>query len=414
MIGPQEKSAIIGLFPFLKEEFNVIDVGSNKGHFSDLFISEFKERGRVILFEPNDMLLNYTRIKYEYQPNIWYENRVAYSVSGRKVPFYYFENYNNELSSLYKGGEQWEGLPMKEVEKTTVSLDDYCDANSLQYIDYIKIDCEGADMDVLSGCRKLIAADRVGIIQVEYSEHWQRSGANFAMLQRLAAEFGYKIYRFIEDNFWEVKEEQPEYDNYFITKFEIHNFSVGGWNNNFLISTAELPKLDLVVEIGCCEGLTTKHICEKMLSDNTDARVIAVDPLRDYYVVDDPRYHPEFKHQYQRFLRNTRGLPIDLKRGESKDELPKLHALRADLVYVDGNHYAPWPYHDGCWAFAITKIGGYILFDDYDIWAEDTKSSIDKFLNEFSGNYEIVSKGYQILIRKTSNKYNELTYDYYK
>jgi FkbM family methyltransferase len=139
------------LFPFLREDFNVIDVGSNKGHWADLFVQEFKERGRIILFEPNDMLLNYTRIKSEYQPNIWYDSRVAYRLTGIKLPFHYFENYNNELSSIYDGGRQWEGLPQKTVEKTTITLDDYCAANFLDYIDIIKIDCEGADLDVLKG-----------------------------------------------------------------------------------------------------------------------------------------------------------------------------------------------------------------------------------------------------------------------
>jgi 23S rRNA U2552 (ribose-2'-O)-methylase RlmE/FtsJ len=62
MLSQDEIKAVVGLFPFLREDFNVIDVGSNKGHWADLFVQEFKERGRIILFEPNDMLLNYTRI----------------------------------------------------------------------------------------------------------------------------------------------------------------------------------------------------------------------------------------------------------------------------------------------------------------------------------------------------------------
>src|SRR5690606_5394156 len=135
-----------------------------------------------------------------------------------------------------------------------------------------------------------------------------------------------------------------------------------------------------ILEVGTMEGMTAKYMCEHLLNrDNPDARVICVDPLYDYYVTDDPRYHPEFKHQYQRFLRNTRGLPVELKRGKSQDELPLLHALRFSFIFLDGNHYPPWPYHDLCWAFAITKPGGYILADDYDLWAEDTKESIDLF-----------------------------------
>ena len=168
--------------------------------------------------------------------------------------------------------------------------------------------------------------------------------------------------------------------------------------------------MDMVLEIGVFEGLTTKYICENLL--NEGGRVIAVDPLFDYYYEGDNNAHPYFKDQYQRFLRNTRGLPVELKRGVAADELPKLHALRFNMCYIDGNHFHPHPYNDGCWAFAITKVGGYLLFDDYE-WNESSKMSVDKFLEEFNGFYELIHKEYQVLIKKIANKYNELTQSYY-
>jgi predicted O-methyltransferase YrrM len=168
------------------------------------------------------------------------------------------------------------------------------------------------------------------------------------------------------------------------------------------------------LEVGAMEGITTKYMCQNMLNaDNPDARIIVVDPLMDYYVTDDPRYHQEFRHQYQRFKRNTRGLPVELKRGKSQDELPKLHAMRFSFIYLDGDHYSPMPYLDAVWCFAILKIGGHLLVDDY-LWCEETKESIDKFLNEFKGHYDIVRQGYQILIQKTSNHYTDLTFEFYK
>jgi FkbM family methyltransferase len=414
MLSQDEIKAVVGLFPFLREDFNVIDVGSNKGHWADLFVQEFKERGRIILFEPNDMLLNYTRIKYEYQPNIWYDSRVAYRLTGIKLPFHYFENYNNELSSIYDGGRQWEGLPQKTVEKTTITLDDYCAANFLDYIDIIKIDCEGADLDVLKGCCRLLAEDQVGVIQIEYSQHWQRSGATFQQLKALCDKYGYQVYFYEHGNYWKIGDALPHEDlNLFITKFEIANHSTG-WNKEFISTTLALrEKFDLVLEIGAFEGLSTLFTCKNLLNEgNPDARVIVVDPLEDHYVPGDTE-HPYFRHQYQRFQRNTRGLPVELKRGRSQEELPKLNALRFGFIFIDGDHYPPAPYFDGSWAFAICKPGGYILFDDYE-WRPQTKESIDKFLNEFAGAYDLIHKGYQVLIRKVTNRYNELTHDYYK
>lgn len=416
MLSPEEKKAVIDLFPFMGESPIVFDAGSNKGDWSDLILDEFGDKCKVYLFEPNEKLLSFTQIKYEYKENVFFHHVGLMNDDGTKE-FFYFENFNNELSSFYKGGKDWDGLPMLS-KKVDVRRGDYvCEQLGVERIDYLKIDCEGSDYETLLGFERMLSEDRIGIIQIEYSEHWKRAGYNFGDLINMANKYGYKIYNYRFDNFWRIKESWGDGiadDNYFITKFEIHNYCISGSNANFIMNTIDLPKMDLILEIGGHEGYTTKYMCEKMLNtDNTDARVIVVDPLYDYYVVDDPRYHPEFKHQYQRFKRNTRGIPVELKRGESKDELPKLHAMRFSFVFVDGNHYPDWPYHDLCWAFAITKIGGFILADDFNLWAEDTKASIDKFLIEFQGHYEIVQKNYQVLIKKTSNHYNSLTQSYY-
>ena len=411
MISPEEKQAVIDLFPFMGECPVIFDVGSNKGGWADIVLDEFNEENecQLHLFEPNKKLLSFTEVKYEYKQNIFFHNIGLLNDCGGK-DFYYFENFNNELSSFYDAGKEWDGLPKKVSHVDIRDGDWVCEKLNIQRVDYLKIDCEGSDIETLYGFERMMKEDKIGIVQIEYSEHWKRGGHTWQELKSIADKYGYKIYRYIKDNFWEVKEDSPPFDNYFLTKFEIANKGIGGWNNNFLLNVADLPKFDLMRELGTFEGLTAKYMCENML--NPGGRVVIIDPLNDYYVTDDPRYHPEFKHQYQRFLRNTRGLPVELHRGKTEDELPQQHHLRFQFTYIDSNHYAPWPYWDGVWAFATTVIGGFILWDDYE-WAQETKDSIDKFLNEFSGSLEIVRQNYQVLIRKTKNQYNELTQSYY-
>lgn len=414
MIGSEEKQMVVGLFPFLSENPVLFDIGSNKGHFTDIFIEEYKDNFKAFLFEPNKKLLSYTEIKYEYQPNIVYNDYAAYK-SEEDLMFFYFENYNNELSSLYKDDKGWEGLPLKGRLVQSVMLDKYCERRQVDKIDYLKIDAEGSEVDVLWGCRELFKNGAVTVAQVEYSTHYKRAGHTFKQLFDFATEYGYKVYKYSGTNYDLVVEPHEDYAacDYIITKKEIRDYSEGGWNNVFIENTLELHgTCNLCLEIGCFEGKTTKWICDNILEKGNDARVIAVDPLLDVYIEGDNEYK-YFKEQYQRFLRNTRGLPVELKRGLSKDELPKLNALRFDMIYIDGNHYSPWPYFDGCWAFAICKIGGHIIFDDYNIWKQDTKDSIDKFLNEYSGFYEVVKSNYQIMIKKIANRYNEITQSYY-
>jgi FkbM family methyltransferase len=68
-------------------------------------------------------------------------------------------------------GNSFQDAP-KAKETTTVRTemgDTFCHGQQIEQIDFLKIDTEGHDMDVLLGFRTMIAARRVDLIQVEVS-----------------------------------------------------------------------------------------------------------------------------------------------------------------------------------------------------------------------------------------------------
>ena len=71
-IGVKENKSVTGVLTFLGDNPTVIDVGSNKGQWADIILNRFGDNCNIHLLEPNEMLLNYTRIKYEYNKNINY------------------------------------------------------------------------------------------------------------------------------------------------------------------------------------------------------------------------------------------------------------------------------------------------------------------------------------------------------
>ena len=75
-----------------------------------------------------------------------------------------------------------------------------------------------------------------------------------------------------------------------------------------------------------------------------------------------------------------------------------------DFIYIDANHTPEAVYLDGCLSWNYLKPGGIMAFDDYE-WINPetniaTKPGVDKFLNEFLGNYTIIDIGWQVWIKK--------------
>lgn len=179
------------------------------------------------------------------------------------------------------------------------------------------------------------------------------------------------------------------------------------------MNTKGLGRFDLAMEIGCFEGLTSNYIVDNLLSEN--GKLICIDPLADGYTKQMPM-QPIFKNQYERFKSNVYEHLVSgriiLKQIESQEALMDCgdmvylnidryeNALgKADFIYIDGDHDPEMVYIDAVNSFRYAKIGGIILFDDYN-WNDVHNAGIDRFLEEYAGKYELMLKDYQVMIKK--------------
>ena len=188
------------------------------------------------------------------------------------------------------------------------------------------------------------------------------------------------------------------------------------WNQEFKQNTNGITGLKLCVEIGCFEGLTSNYIIDVLLSD--DGKLICVDPLTDNYlnteltdtdVSNNETIYKYFNNQYDRFKANTANNTnkLELYKNISSDIFPELiskYEGQIDLIYIDGDHRATAVYIDAVNSFKLCKVGGVIIFDDYS-WGkmyneEATSIGVDKFLTEYENQYDLITKGYQVSVRK--------------
>jgi FkbM family methyltransferase len=393
-----ERKAALALRPYMSKDPVIVDAGSNKGDWSDIFAGRVSE---IHLFEPNEIFLHYSMVRFcEHKGMFYYGNGL--SDEAGLSEFYYFTNSNNGLSSIFYN-QFWvdQGLPMKKGSIRLTTLDNCFNKD----IDYLKIDVEGADFKVLKGASRLLDEKKIRFIQVEHSDHIKLSGNSWGDLVAYMESKGYFCYDFTGLEF--VRTDKYTEENYYF----MGDFTQD-WNREFKESVKLIPKqfksqidyqnyhFSFCLEIGAFEGLTTCYICDNLLSP--DGRVIVIDPLPDdHNTLPFGEDNKIFEGQYDRFVRNTTGKPVELMRMESREAFKSkgFSYYRFDFIYIDGDHRADAVYLDGANSLNVCKKGGFILFDDYE-WREETKAGIDRFLNEYMKFIEVVQMGYQVMVKK--------------
>ena len=157
----------------LKPGMICFDVGANIGLYTLLFAKAVGPSGYVHAFEPEPK--NYRRLLVNLALNRFDHvtaNQAAVFSKSQTVTLNVYPDSLHAWHSLgrpdlHSPGEMTP--PEAQLSVAAVSLDDYCRARGVERIDYLKIDVEGAELDVLNGAESLLARGAIGLIQFEVS-----------------------------------------------------------------------------------------------------------------------------------------------------------------------------------------------------------------------------------------------------
>jgi FkbM family methyltransferase len=144
----------------------IFDIGTNKGYFTDEYISTYPNC-EIVCIEANPDLCNYLVQKYNNNKNIYVYHYLVSNESNKDIDFYInfgcdgvstaSKNWIN--NSRFSNSKTWSNA----ISIESISLDDLIE-NTFQP-DIIKIDVEGYENTVIRGLTR-----KVGIIQFEWAE----------------------------------------------------------------------------------------------------------------------------------------------------------------------------------------------------------------------------------------------------
>lgn len=144
------------------------DVGANKGQFLSLVLRELEGRSvQVHAFEPGAETFAVLTQNVGHRPNL-HLNRLALGDKPGTGTLHYGEA-GSGLASLTRRRLDHFGLPFDRSESVPVeTLDNYCARSGVERIDWLKLDVEGHELEVLKGAERLLAEHRILRITFEF------------------------------------------------------------------------------------------------------------------------------------------------------------------------------------------------------------------------------------------------------
>ena len=167
-----EKFLIEHVLPRLldKEQPVMFDVGANVGRYSKALYSAFP-KAQIVAFEPVPRTFEVLRATLA-KTTVKCCSIGLSDAEGEAVIYDYEQMIGSEHASLFPGvlKDLHRAETIKETNVPLITLDAYCCAASIRAIDFLKIDTEGNELNVLKGSRAMIQKNAIRAIQFEFNE----------------------------------------------------------------------------------------------------------------------------------------------------------------------------------------------------------------------------------------------------
>lgn len=224
LLGTYSPFETVALKSILNSGDVVIDVGAYMGYYSLLAGKLIGDKGKVFSFEPSPVhfdSLNKNILRNKLD-NIKTFNL---AVSNKKGVVSFYEAGSGS-SLIKKEAETHIGRKIKPIRVKAVTLNDFTKKEKIKHIDFIKIDVEGWDLQVLKGASDLLKVKDAPDVMVEvFDTVLKRGGFSANEVLAYMKSFDYIAYAFTNNGLQLFKDEKDTRTLNLLFRKRFHNLS---------------------------------------------------------------------------------------------------------------------------------------------------------------------------------------------
>lgn len=199
-----ERAERIFYLETLREGMTVFDVGANVGELTLLFSRFVGEGGIVHAFEPGSAC--FERLKAVCHAaslrNVRL-NQLALAEEEGTVGLHIYDDDHLSWSTRAARPLENYGInvkPQATEEVPAMTVDFYCERESVAQIDLLKIDVEGAELQALVGARRMLSEKRVRRVTFEFGQTTFDMGNSPDQIESYFKEMGYEVRNIVESD----------------------------------------------------------------------------------------------------------------------------------------------------------------------------------------------------------------------
>lgn len=170
------------LWKYLQPGMIFVDVGAFHGIYSTIAAKRLGDRGRVVAFEPSprDRRRLQLHLRYNGIKSVVVERYAVAAGRGEAALKVVVGGYQNMNSLRAPAVDQ----PVQQVVVQTIALDEYLNRNQIDKVDLMKVDAEGAEIQIFNGAKTLLSRYRPLVI--------------CEVLDKVTLPWGYPAHRIVE------------------------------------------------------------------------------------------------------------------------------------------------------------------------------------------------------------------------